>query len=119
MSVEDLEARAVHLTTPEQVEGFLREHADCVLFKAGSCYRTETALAAVSPVLAEHPDLPVGFIRVVASRQASQRVAELTGVQHASPQVLLLRGGRVVHERDNWDISAAALGDALKKPTGA
>jgi len=50
---------------------------------------------------------------VVESRPASQRLAELTGVRHASPQILLIRDGRVVHARDNWEISSAALREAL------
>jgi bacillithiol system protein YtxJ len=113
MSAADLEARATTLRTAEEVEAFLREHTDCALFKAGSCHLTTSALDTIAPVLGLHPALPLGVVRVVESRPASQRVAELTGVRHASPQILLIRAGRVVHARDNWDISAAALHAAL------
>jgi bacillithiol system protein YtxJ len=113
MSAADLEARATTLRTVEEVEAFLREHADCALFKAGSCHLTASALDTIAPVLDLNPSLPLGLIRVVESRPASQRLAELTGVRHASPQILLIRDGRVVHARDNWDISSAALREAL------
>jgi bacillithiol system protein YtxJ len=116
MSKTELERRAQVLSTPEEVDGFLREHSECALFKAGSCHRTDAALDVVGPVLDRRPDLAVGLIRVTEARPASQRVAELTGVKHASPQILLIQGGQVAHARDNYAISAEALDEALSRP---
>ena len=115
MSVEGIETRAQALRTPAEVDAFLSEHGDCALFKAGACHLTTSALQALARPLGKRPDLPIGLIRVVECRAASERAAELTGVRHASPQILLLRRGHVVHARDNWDISADALRTALEE----
>ena len=108
-----VEQRAHVLSTPEEVDAFLAQHPDCVLFKAGSCHRTDNALENLEAILGARTDIPVGLIRVVEARSASQRVAERTSVRHASPQVILIHAGRVVHARDNWDISRQAIEQAL------
>jgi bacillithiol system protein YtxJ len=113
MAPSDLEQRAQLLRTAEEVEAFLGAHPDAVLFKAGSCHRTDSALETLGPVLRAHPGLPVGLIRVVESRAASQHAAALSGVRHQSPQVLIFSGGKVVLARDNWEISGAAVEEAL------
>ena len=115
MSIGEIEARAQALRTPEEVDAFLREHRDCALFKAGACHLTTSALQALAAPFGKCPDLPIGLIRVVECRAASERAADLTGVRHASPQILLLRHGRVVHARDSWDLSAEALRRALEE----
>jgi bacillithiol system protein YtxJ len=115
MRAREVEARAQTLRTPDEVDAFLLRHSVCALFKAGSCSITTSALETLARPLEQHPALPVGLIRVVECRAASEHVAELTGVRHASPQILLVRDGRVVHARDNWDISADALRSALEE----
>jgi bacillithiol system protein YtxJ len=115
MSAGEIETRAQPLSTPDEVDAFLHEHADCAIFKAGACHLTTSALRALARPLGKCPDLPIGLIRVVECRAASERAAELTGVHHASPQIVLLRDGHAVHARDNWDISAEALRSALEE----
>jgi bacillithiol system protein YtxJ len=110
----DLEGRAQILRSAQEVEAFLEAHPDAALFKAGNCHLTDRALETLAPILGPRVDIPFGLIRVVEARAASQRLAELTGVRHQSPQVLLLRDGRAVFARDNWDISGQALEEALK-----
>jgi bacillithiol system protein YtxJ len=51
---------------------------------------------------------------VVEARMASNRVAEITGIQHESPQLLLFKDGKAVFDRDNWDITAESLAEALE-----
>jgi len=114
MAGGDLERRAQLLRTAQEVEAFLAAHPDAALFKAGSCHLTDRALETLAPILGRRPDLPLGLIRVVEARSASQRLAELTGVRHQSPQVLLLRDGRPVFARDNWEISGQAVEEALR-----
>jgi bacillithiol system protein YtxJ len=114
MAANELELRAQVLRTPEEVEAFLAAHAQAAVFKAGSCHRTDRALETLAPILGPRGDLALGLIRVVECRAASQRLADLTGVQHQSPQILLLRDGKTVFARDNWEISAEAVAEALK-----
>ena len=113
MPASELEARAQALCTPRDVDAFVRQHQVCAIFKAGSCPLTASALEALANPLGQYPELPVGIVRVLQCRAASDHVAELTGVRHASPQILLIQNGKVLHARDNWDISADALRSAL------
>ena len=105
------------LTTPQDVDDFLAQNPQAVVFKAGTCHKTQETFSQVQPLLDGRPDLPLGVIRVVESRPASNRVAELTGLRHESPQLILFKDGRAVFDRDNWDITgesvAAALGERL------
>jgi bacillithiol system protein YtxJ len=118
MAVNELERRAQVLRSPEEVEAFLAAHPNAAVFKAGSCHRTDRALDTLAPVLGPRGDLAVGLIRVAESRAASQRLADLTGIKHQSPQILLLRDGMTVFARDNWDISGESVEEALKTHFG-
>jgi bacillithiol system protein YtxJ len=109
-----LKDRIQFLTTPEDVDAFLARHPEAVLFKAGTCHKTQETFARLEPLLTAREDLPLGVVRVVEARPASNRVAEATGIRHESPQVLLLRGGHVAFHRDNWAITAEAFADALQ-----
>ena len=109
-----LKDRIQFLTTPEQVDDFIRRHPAAAIFKAGTCHKTSETFREIEPLLDDRLDLPVGVIRVVEARPASNRVAELTGIQHESPQFVLFREGRAVFDRDNWDITGEAVADALR-----
>jgi bacillithiol system protein YtxJ len=108
-----LRERIEYLTTPEQVDAFLARHKGAAIFKAGTCHKTQESFAHVEAQLEPREDLPLGIIRVVEARPASNRVAELTGVIHESPQIFLFKDGKSVFDRDNWDITAEDLEAAL------
>lgn len=108
-----LKNRTRTLTTPEQVDAFLREHPKAVLLKLGSCHKNVVALREVEARLADRADLELGLIRVLEARPASHHVATLTGIVHESPQLVLFRGGRAVFDRDNWDITPEAIAEGL------
>jgi bacillithiol system protein YtxJ len=108
-----LKERTEVLSTPEEVDAFLAKHKDAALFKAGDCHKTPASFVHVQAELETRPDLPLGIIRVVEARLASNRVAERTGVTHESPQIFLFKDGKAVFDRDNWDITAEDIGAAL------
>lgn len=98
----------VPLTTPEDVEGFLQAHPQAAVFKAGTCHKTMQGFGVVETFL-QRFELPVGFIRVVDWREASNHVATRTGITHHSPQFILFQGGEAQFEVNNWDITPQAL----------
>jgi bacillithiol system protein YtxJ len=110
-----LKDRIEFLTTPEQVDGFLARHPNAAIFKAGTCHKTQETFSHVQAHLEGRPELALGIVRVVEARPASNRVAELTGVTHESPQIFLFKGGQAVFDRDNWDITAEDVGAALEE----
>lgn len=98
----------VPLTTPDEVDSFLQEYPLAAIFKAGTCHKTMQGFGVLESFLQKH-ELPVGFIRVVDWRPASNHVAELTGIVHHSPQFILFRDGQPQFEVNNWDITPEAL----------
>ena len=67
----------------------------------------------VENFVADHPDVPTGLIDVIEDRPLSQAVAARTGVQHESPQALLLKDGEVAWHESHWRITAPRLAEAL------
>ena len=61
-----------------------------------------------------HPGLSSGWIDVIASRALSASLAQRTGIQHESPQVLRFSAGRVVWHASHGSIRADALEAALR-----
>ncbi|CAM3827419.1 monothiol bacilliredoxin BrxC family protein [Deinococcus frigens] len=98
----------VPLTTPEEVDQFLTDHPLAAVFKAGTCHKTMQGFGVLETFLQDH-ELPVGFIRVVDWRPASTHVAEMTGIVHHSPQLMVFKEGQVQFEANNWDITPEAL----------
>ncbi|WP_188963977.1 monothiol bacilliredoxin BrxC family protein [Deinococcus aquiradiocola] len=98
----------VPLTTPDEVETFLAENPLSGVFKAGTCHKTMQGFGVLETFLKDH-DLPIGFIRVVDWRPASNHVAARTGITHQSPQLIVFRDGEPVFDVDNWDITPEAL----------
>lgn len=110
-----LRDRVVNLTSPEDVQGFLAENPTSVIFKAGTCHKTMQGFGFLQEKLEPREDLMVGIIRVVEARPASNLVAEMTGIIHHSPQVILFKEGQPVFERNNWDITPEELDEGFAK----
>lgn len=103
----------VPLTTPEEVDQFLTEYPLAAVFKAGTCHKTMQGFGVLETFLQRH-DLPVGFIRVVDWRPASNHVAQRTGIIHHSPQLILFQDGQPQFEVNNWDITPQTLGPVFE-----
>lgn len=102
------------LTTPEEVDAFLSEYPTAGIFKAGTCHKTMQGFSVLETFLKRY-ELPLGVIRVVEWRPASNHVAALTGVTHHSPQFLLFRNGQLQFDVDNWDIVPEALAPVFEQ----
>ena len=109
-----LKDRITFLATPEQVDQFLAAHKTAAIFKAGTCHKTPSAFEHIEAQFADRDDLPLGIIRVVEARTASNHVEKISGVRHESPQLLLFKDGKPVFDRDNWDITAEAVAEGLQ-----
>lgn len=114
MIQKPLKDRTHTLTTPEQVDAFLRSRPSAALLKLGSCHKNVVALREVEAQLATRGELELGLLRVIEARSASNHVAAITGIVHESPQLILFREGRAVFDRDNWDITPEAVAEGLQ-----
>ncbi|MFT2718715.1 monothiol bacilliredoxin BrxC family protein [Deinococcus sp. A31D244] len=104
----------VPLTTPEEVDQFLTEYPLAAVFKAGTCHKTMQGFGVLETFLQRY-DLPVGFVRVVDWRPASNHIAQRTGLIHHSPQLILFQDGQPAFEVNNWDITPEALGPVFEQ----
>jgi bacillithiol system protein YtxJ len=87
-----------------------------LLFKhSRRCPISARAFAQYEQFVTGHPDVPTGFLDVIADRPMSQWVAAQYGVLHQSPQALLFRGGRVVWDASHRGVTADAIWSAVKQ----
>lgn len=84
-----------------------------LLKHSGICPVSLQARGEYHAFLKLHPGLRTGWIDVIAARELSASLAQLTGIQHESPQVLRLSAGRVVWHGSHGSIRAEILEAAL------
>jgi len=88
-----------------------------VLFKHSSaCPVSWAAHSQVNRFRLKHPDIPVHILHVIRERPTSMKIAEITGVRHESPQIIILRNGVVAASASHGHITEGRLSEML---TGA
>lgn len=103
------------LTHPPELAPLLSADRPVWLFKHSlTCGVSARAWRELESFAAGRPESAGLFVKVEVqrSRELSNAIAERTGVRHQSPQVLLLRGGRVLWHESHWRITASALAEA-------
>jgi bacillithiol system protein YtxJ len=103
------------LTSAEEVDAFLEQNPTAAIFKAGTCHKTMQGWGNIEQLLRDRNDVPVGIIRVVEARPASNRVAERTGITHQSPQIILFRDQQAQFDLDNWNITPENLEPSFQR----
>ncbi len=84
-----------------------------ILFKhSASCGTSVRARWEVMRFCAAHPETPVHLMSV-HRRELMSYVAERAGVEHASPQILVFRGGAMIATASHSEITAALLTSLL------
>jgi bacillithiol system protein YtxJ len=73
-----------------------------------------SALDEVEAFLRQQPTLTAFTVDVRAQRPLSQMIAARSGVQHESPQIILLRRGVPIWNASHYDISTDALADQFR-----
>jgi len=59
----------------------------------------------------------VNLVEVQNARSVSQELEKRLGVQHESPQVIVLRRGKAVWDASHWNINAGAVTEAVRQNT--
>ncbi len=91
-----------------------------VLFKhSPTCPVSWMAHREVMRYRSAQPETPVYLVSVRRRREVSRYIAEQTGIQHESPQVIVVRGGQVIATASHDDITAdsitAFVGESARK----
>lgn len=62
----------------------------------------------------EKVQAPVNILEVQSAREVSRELANLTGVRHETPQVIILRDGKAVWNASHFDVQAGAVTEAVE-----
>ena len=57
---------------------------------------------------------PVNLLEVQSARDVSRELADLTGIRHETPQVIVLKDGKAVWNASHFDVKAGAVLKALE-----
>jgi len=94
----------------EDFDKFLSEKKAGFIFKHSTrCGVSRAANQEVRKFLGKNPDVPVGLVLVVENRATSASIANQLKIDHASPQVILVRDGKATWEATHREISASAM----------
>ena len=96
--------------TPAAVDALRARPGTLWLFKHSRiCPDSSAAHAEVAAYERAHPDDFIGIVVVQDHRAASDHAAKALGVRHESPQILLLRDGKVAWHASHGEVTQAAM----------
>jgi len=101
------------LFTMEELQTALQGDCFLLLKHSNTCPVSTSGYEEVERYLEEHPEQAHGFLVVQESRDFSAAVAELTGIRHESPQVILFKSGKPVWQASHYSIKKDAIADAM------
>jgi bacillithiol system protein YtxJ len=100
------------LTTQVQAEALLASPAVWIFKHSNTCPVSAEAEAQVATYLAAHPEHVAGMVVVQEARPVSNWLAGRLGYVHQSPQLFLVRDGKVAWQASHWGITAQAMAKA-------
>ena len=56
----------------------------------------------------------VNLLEVQSAREVSRELADLTGIRHETPQVIVFKDGKAVWNASHFDVKASAVSQALE-----
>ncbi len=101
----------IHLTQQEQIKQLVARSQDKpqVIFKHSTrCSISAVALSRLQKS-EQSSDVDFYFLDLIAHRNLSNKVAEVFGVHHESPQVLVIRNGACVYDESHMGISMSEI----------
>jgi monothiol bacilliredoxin len=103
------------ITDSKSLEELLTQSKErpVVLFKhSTTCPISASAYAEMARF-----DGEVALVDVQRARELSREIENKTGVAHESPQVIILRNGKVVWNDSHWNVKAEAVAEAVREHT--
>lgn len=93
----------------------LGEHEVAMLFKhSPTCFISANANSQVEQFCTSNPDVPVYMVSVKKERSLSNKIAESTGIEHASPQIIVFRKGTPTAVASHSEITVQRLNSMLE-----
>ena len=108
----------VELTSVEQLNDVLQNIGEkpVLLFKHSTrCSISSMALNGFERNWTGEVDCELYYLDLISHRDISQKIEELTGVIHQSPQAIVLKGKEIVYEATHSGIDARGIESILRK----
>ncbi len=102
------------LRTREAADAALEEPLAVIYKHSSRCAVSAMAQAEVARFHELHPEVPLYRVDVLTARPVSLYLEARTGVEHHSPQALLVVRGRVAWHGSHFAVTARALGRQLR-----
>ena len=81
-----------------------------VIFK----HSTSCGISSAAYREMEKLEEPVNLLEVQSARDVSRELANMTGIRHETPQVIVLKDGKAVWDASHFDVKAGAVREALE-----
>jgi bacillithiol system protein YtxJ len=101
------------LTTAEEIDRILAEKPQAVFYKHSTRCNISADAKVVVDQFAEQFEDDIFHVNVIESRSASDHLETVSGVQHASPQLLIFKNGKAVAHESHWRITLDYLSEKL------
>jgi len=102
-----------NIANEEQLESIFKSGLAIVLKHSAICAGSAVAMEEMQNFAAGHPDVPVYVMDVRKQRPLSQKTAAYFGIEHESPQIIIVRDGEAVWHASHFSITAAKVSAAL------
>lgn len=112
---EAMPTRPIDILSIDELDNLLTAQGPILIYKHSlTCGTSARAYEEIQDLVASVTEgVSVGVVRVQVARAVSNEIARRFGVRHESPQVLLLRDGKVVWRASHYGVTAEAIGNAL------
>lgn len=97
----------------DEVDSALKAARFLLIKHSRICPVSHRAFEEYRAFMAAHPESPSAWIDVIEQRPLSLHVASTTGIQHESPQAILMVDGVSVWSASHGEVTCAAMEQAM------
>lgn len=102
------------LESPEEFDRVVSLDPVVIFKHSPTCVTSLSAHREIMRFQKERPEIPVYLISVRRHRNVAQYAAERLGVEHESPQVLVLGRGRLLASASHDEVTCQFLSESLR-----
>ncbi len=108
-------AQLDYITDEDKIDSILKQKQAVILKHSTRCPISASAKIKFDRFAEKHENDITGLyiVDVIMKRELSLVIAEKTGIPHMSPQVIVLKDGKVVYTTSHWDINEESIEQAL------
>lgn len=111
--IKDMNARFTEIRDASELETLFEKSFEgpVLLFKHSlTCPISTSAYHEIS-----RADADINLVIMQRARDVSNKIAEMTGVRHESPQAIVLKDGKPVFHASHYNIEAEEVSEKLEK----